>query len=81
MAEDERETLDNQLATLRAGGRVDGDLSRRFLCRFAKVLMVAGGITVWVPPHAHAGASVAAGVSIATANRCWDLEPAFQNLG
>jgi hypothetical protein len=76
MAEAERTALDNQLQAVRSGGRVQGDLSRRFLCRMANVLMAAGGITVWVPPHAHSAASIAAGVAIAHANRCWELEPA-----
>lgn len=80
IAADEQLALDNQLETLRDGGRVDGDLSRRFMCRFAKILMLAGGVTVWVPPHAHAVASLGAGSTIALANRCWELEPFFQSL-
>jgi hypothetical protein len=68
--------LDRQMDVLRAGGHLETDLSRRFMCGLAKSLMAAGGITVWVPPHVHAAASVSAGVAIYTANRCWELEPA-----
>lgn len=80
MAPEEQSGLETQLETLRGGGSIAGDLSRKFMCRFAQALMVAGGVTVWVPPHIHAGASIAAGVSIATANRCWELEPFFNKL-
>jgi hypothetical protein len=80
MADEERSRLDAQREAVLGGGTVAGDLSRRFMCKFAKALMVAGGVSVWVPPHIHAGASVAAGVSIATANRCWELEPFFRRL-
>ena len=68
--------LDRQMDVLRAGGHIDADLSRRFMCGLAKSLMAAGGITIWVPPHVHAVASVSAGAAIFHANRCWELEPA-----
>lgn len=68
--------LDRKLEVLHHGGHLETDLSRRFMCGLAKALMAAGGITVWVPPHAHAAASVAAGVAIYGANKCWELEPA-----
>jgi hypothetical protein len=68
--------LERQMDVLRAGGHIEADLSRRFMCGLAKSLMAAGGITVWVPPHVHAVASISAGTAIYTTNRCWELEPA-----
>jgi hypothetical protein len=74
--EQEIAELGGQMDVLRAGGHIEADLSRRFLCGLAKSLMAAGGVTVWVPPHGHAVASIAAGAAIYKANRCWELEPA-----
>lgn len=68
--------LGRQMDVLQAGGHIEGDLSRRFMCGLAKSLMAAGGITVWVPPHVHAAASISAGATIYATNRCWELEPA-----
>jgi hypothetical protein len=44
--------LDRQMDVLRAGGHIEADLSRRFMCGLAKSLMAAGGVTIWVPPTA-----------------------------
>lgn len=65
--------LDEQLNVLRGGGHLQADLSRRFLCGLAMSLMAAGGVTVWVPPHAHSAASIKAGAAIYATNRCWEL--------
>jgi hypothetical protein len=81
LADVEISTLDAELEALFGGGVVAGDLSRKFICGVAHALMVAGGVTVWIPPHGHAVASVAAGVAIAKANRCWELDPMFAKLG
>ena len=76
ISEQEVIEINRQMNILQEGGHIEADLSRRFMCNLAKSLMAAGGVTIWVPPHVHAVASISAGAAIYNTNRCWEMEPA-----
>ena len=73
MREGRSEAVSMLVADLRGvlcGTTVKGYLPGRFLCGLAKASMVAGLLTVWIPPHAHAGAAVALGATVYTTAGC-----------
>lgn len=66
----EEEQLEEDLSRLFVGQAAAGNFGDKFLCGLAKASMAAGLITVWVPPHVHAGAAVALGATAYKAGGC-----------
>jgi hypothetical protein len=76
MLPNERAELNNQWSTLQGGGAGVGDLSRKFMCKLADIMMVGGAVSTVVPPHLHGPATFASGLAIYRSHKCWELDPA-----
>ncbi|MHB8380649.1 MAG: hypothetical protein ACYDB2_12200 [Acidimicrobiales bacterium] len=75
LVSEELEIVEVGLGAYLSNRATEGLMSNRFLCSIACVSIAAGVVTVWVPPHAHAGAAVKYGITTYVAAGCGPKRP------